>query len=133
MFLPEDDQDYLTNKQIKFELKVDGEKRGVIFPELLVPGELYETVERGLIRCAATDVLVIVPKGYNSTRLDSFYTRKILKRADGQLPINTTGVEDHFGEKWQFWSRHLTDEEWLSGSRGFDSYLEYIRAAFRDA
>ena len=83
--------------------------------------------------CNVCDLMVIIPQGYDTTKLDSFYTDPILKKANGALPECATGVEPHFGREWQFWSRHLTDDEWKRSVRGFEVYLDYIREALRRA
>jgi hypothetical protein len=137
-FLPEDDRTYLLEKQIVFEAKEETLpdqtiRRGVIFPTFTLGAQLYESVGGQLALCPIAKVLVLVPKGYSTTKLDSFYTSPHLKRPDGKDPDRATGSEQLFGEQWQFWSRHLADGEWRPGIDGFDTYLQYIIAELKKA
>jgi hypothetical protein len=78
-------------------------------------------------------ILVLIPKGYSKTKLDSWYVRPALKLSNG-LPVAATGDDqDLFQQKWQFWSRHLDDKEWRPGTDNIEIYLQYIRAGLRDA
>ena len=133
-FLPEDDQDFLKSKGIPYELKEKDNKRGVLFPAFRFQGNLFQLDKDGaLTPCEACDLLVLIPDGYDTTKLDSFYTRPTLKRPDGNLPDRATVIQNHFDQEWQFWSRHLSDEEWQQSARGFEVYLDYIREALRSA
>jgi Prokaryotic E2 family E len=137
-FLPEDDRAYLSAKQISYEPKEeklpDGTiRRGVVFPTFVLGANLYQVEATRLILCAVARVLIIIPKGYATTRLDSFYTSPRLKRADGTEPNRATGNETLFGEKWQFWSRHLTKGEWRPGIDGLETYLQYVTVELRRA
>src|SRR5882724_7920465 len=116
-FLPEDDQDYLLIKGLPYELKAErladgSERRGVLFPGFVFEGTLWTRKDDNIVPCSSCDLLILIPSGYSTTKLDSFYTRQVLKRADGTDPINANAIQDLFQEKWQFWSRHLTDEDW---------------------
>lgn len=137
-FLPEDDQDYLSTKGLAFEEKSErlpdgGERRGVVFPAFEFGGNLHSTIDSGLEPRSKCDVLVLIPPGYSTTKLDSFYTSPRLKRADGADPDRATGEAEIFGTKWQFWSRHLEDHEWRIGEDGLGTYLQYVRAELRKA
>ena len=123
-FLPEDDQDYLLTKGLAFELRTEhppeggGERRGIVFPAFKFVGNLYTVVDGQLQQCSSCDLLIIIPLGYATTKLDSFYTTPWLKRPDGANPDRATGDPQLFGQKWQFWSRHLEDREWRAGQDG---------------
>jgi hypothetical protein len=138
-FLPEDDLEVLKRREIVYELKVEklpdgNERRAIVFPGFTFEGNLYTENENGRVPCLTCDLLVIVPSGYATTRLDSFYTIPILKRADGQDPECAAGRADLFGRNgWQFWSRHLTESEWRVGIDGLETFLQYIRAELRRA
>jgi hypothetical protein len=137
-YLPEEDQEYLTAKGIQYELlveKVSGgqERRGVIFHGFPVPPGLRIVTNGSLANCECCDLLVIVPHGYATTKLDSFYASPYLKRFDGTDPRNATGQEVLFGATWQFWSRHLADSDWRVGIDGFSTYLQYITSELRNA
>ena len=137
-FLPEEDQDFLAAKQITYELVVErlpdgNERRGVVFTNFALDGHLSSIVAGATQPCRSCGVLVLIPFGYSTTRLDSFYTSTALKRADGAMPINTAPDHDLFGRKWQFWSRHLGENEWRAGQDGLDTYLQYVRAELQKA
>lgn len=137
-FLPEDDQEYLQRKQLKFELRTekmpDGNvRRGIVFSGVLFEGKLCADRNGALAPCESCDLLVLIPSGYATTKLDSFYTSPWLKRSDGAFPDRAHSQETLFGQVWQFWSRHLADGEWRVGIDGLETYLQYIRGELRRA
>jgi hypothetical protein len=137
-FLPEEDQEFLDGNGITHELLTEKtpegtERRGVFFPSFAFGGNLRAQNGSGLTPCASCDVLVIVPDGYATTKLDSFYTLPRLKRADGSDPQNATGDTALFGKSWQFWSRHLDDNDWRVGTDNLRTYLSYLRGELRNA
>jgi hypothetical protein len=135
-FLPEDDQDFLQLKGIKHALHEEdvpgGEKRrGVEFLEFPLPPNLYTRQDGNLVATANVSILVLIPKGYAKTKLDSWYIHPAVFLSGGQT-ANCAGVEsDVFGRKWQFWSRHLADGEWREGIDGLETYLQYIHGGLR--
>lgn len=132
-FLPEDDQEYLQHKGLKYVLKEESGKRGVLFPEFTFTANLCRPEGSALVPCATCELLVLIPDGYDTTKLDSFYTNPVLKRANGALPDRATDIQTHFGGQWQFWSRHISDDEWKESVRGLEVWMDYIRQALRDA
>jgi hypothetical protein len=83
--------------------------------------------------CASCDLLIQIPSGYSTTKLDSFYTRPVLKRSNGTHPDCAASEQPLFGESWQFWSRHLQDNEWRPGTDGMETFLQYVRAELKKA
>lgn len=137
-FLPEDDQDFLNENKIKHELltekQPDGtDRRGLLFPGFEFTGNLRTAQEGNLVSCSSCDLLVLIPSGYATTKLDSFYTLPRLKRPDGSDPQNATVDTPLFGKTWQFWSRHLEDSDWRVGKDGLRTFLSYIRKELRSA
>lgn len=137
-FLPEDDQDYLATKGIPYELRAENvpggaERRAILFPNYAFVGNLRCMRESQLVVCEVCDLLILIPGGYATTKLDSFYTFPRLKRSDGTDPDRATGENELFGKKWQFWSRHLSDNEWRVGIDGLQTYLNYVRRELRVA
>src|SRR5438128_2153144 len=105
-FLPEEDQEFLDDSGIAYELRSeklpDGTQRnGVVLPAFPVNGNLRAEQDTLLVMCTSCDVLVIIPIGYATTKLDSFYTSPRLKRPDGTDPDRATGQSDLFGKPWQ--------------------------------
>jgi len=131
-FLPEDDLDFLKLKEIPYQLKIEGDRRGIIFPEFEFTGNLAALNGTELARRNTCQLLVLIPSGYAATKLDSFYTQPFLKRADGANPNCATELQPHFGESWQFWSRHLNDGEWRAAD-GLHTFMQYIRAELAKA
>ena len=137
-FLPEDDQLFLQSKQFTYELKSEvvppmGERRGVIFSDFRFSGNLFRPTSDGPVPCPQCDLLILIPPGYATTRLDSFHTYPRLKRPDGTDPDGASGEQEMFGEKWQFWSRHLDKTQWRPGVDGLETFLSWVREALRTA
>jgi hypothetical protein len=136
-FLPEEDQEFLDSNGIKYELLTESsggaERRGVLFPGFGIAGNLWMQKEGALVVCESCDLLVLVPDGYATTKLDSFCTLPRLKRPDGGDPQAANGEMTLFERAWQFWSRHLDDKEWRVGIDGLRTYLSYIRGELRNA
>lgn len=137
-FLPEDDQEFLRENSIEHELLKetlpDGtERRGVRFPNFQFTGSLWTLKEGVLVSCSSCDLLVLIPSGYATTKLDSFYTWPRLKRADSKDPQNANAEMPLYQRPWHFWSRHLDDADWRVGIDGLRTYLSYIRNELRIA
>ena len=137
-FLPEDDQEFLNENDITHQLLTehlpDGADRlGIVFPGFEFTGNLWTPQNGNLVSCTRSDVLVVIPRGYATTKLDSFYTMPHLKRRDGTDPQTATGDQILFQKTWQFWSRHLDDADWRVGKDGLRTYLSYIRHELRSA
>lgn len=137
-FLPEEDQEYLESKELKYELLSENgpdgkERRGILFRGFRVPENLRIQKDGGFVPCESCDLLIMIPHGYATTKLDSFYTSPRLKRPDGADPDRANGETKLFDQSWQFWSRHLDDAEWRVGVDGLSTYLSYIRGELRRA
>lgn len=137
-FLPEEDQEFLESNGIKYELLTEkssdgAERRGVLFQNFAFAGSLRLQKDGMLVVCQSCDLLVLIPDGYATTKLDSFYTLPRLKRPDGADPQAANVETALFQKAWQFWSRHLDDKEWRVGIDGLRSYLSYIRSELRSA
>jgi hypothetical protein len=135
-FLPEEDQEFLDNNAYKYELLTEktpegAERRGVFFPSFAFTSDLRVQKDGQLIPSDSCDLLVVIPDGYATTKLDSFYTSPHFKRLDGSDPQNATGDNTLFNNVWQFWSRHLDDKEWRVGIDGLRTFLSYIRGELR--
>jgi hypothetical protein len=137
-FLPEADQDYLRQKAIRHRLlaeKIDNStdvRRGIEFLDLAMPANTCQRRAEGLVPGGVANVLVLIPTGYDKTRLDSWYLRPALFNLNGQVFDRAGSPTPLFGEEWQFWSRHLADNEWRPGIDGLETYLQYIRAGLRN-
>jgi Prokaryotic E2 family E len=136
-FLPEDDQDFLRLKAIKHRLHSEqinqDVRRGIEILDFEIPPNLYQRRDGRLVAGGMASVLVLIPWGYAKARLDSWYVRPGLFHANGN-PIDRAGSDAIlFGETWQFWSRHLVESEWRPDTDGIETYIQYIRAEFRNS
>jgi hypothetical protein len=137
-FLPEEEVEFLEDNGIKYELLVepmpDGTvRRGVFLPGFIFAGNLRMYKDGAWVPCGSCDLVILIPDGYATTKLDSFYTMPRLKRPDGADPQNANGETPLFGKTWQFWSRHLDDNAWRVGVDGLRTFLAYVREALRSA
>jgi hypothetical protein len=137
-FLPEEDQEFLDSSGIRHELRTErtpdgAERRAVLFPGFVLAGNLKVQANGSLTSCDTCDLLVVIPDGYATTKLDSFYTIPRLKRGDGADPQSATGDTPLFERSWQFWSRHLDDGDWRVGIDGLRTFLSYIRGELKNA
>jgi Prokaryotic E2 family E len=138
-FLPEEDQEFLAENGIQYQELAENmpdasRRRGVLFPGFSFSGDLRKMNGGGsLERVEACDLLVVIPDGYATTKLDSFYTIPKLKRQDGHDPQNATVDSALFGRTWQFWSRHLDDKDWRVGVDSLQTFINYIRGELRNA
>jgi hypothetical protein len=135
-FLPEEDVEFLESNGIEYELLAetapDGTaRRGVLLPGFTFTGSLRMQKDGVWVPCGTCDLLILIPDGYATTKLDSFYTLPRLKRVDGADPQNANGESLLFGKTWQFWSRHLDD--WRVGVDGLRSFLHRVRGELRSA
>jgi hypothetical protein len=137
-FLPEEDQEFLDSSGIRHELLTERTPEGAERCALLLPGFVFTGNLRaqadGALKARDTcDLLVVIPDGYATTKLDSFYTVPHFKRSDGADPQNATGDTPMFGKSWQFWSRHLDDADWRVGIDGLRTFINYIRGELKNA
>lgn len=135
-FLPEEDQEYLAENGITYELLTESlpdgtERRGVLFPGFTFTGSLRSGQNGASAPCDRCDLLVLIPHQYATTKLDSFYTLPRLKRQDGSDPQNANNETPLFGKTWQFWSRHLNDSDWRQGVDGLRTFISYIRGELK--
>jgi hypothetical protein len=134
-FLPDEDVDFLREKELSYKLvseNIGAEvRRGIIFPDYRLPSNLHVKVDGSLVPGGAVDLLIIIPKGYTKTRLDSWYLSPGAYLANGQPADRANGESRLFERDWQFWSRHLSAEEWRSDVDGLHTYLNYVRAGLK--
>lgn len=136
-FLPEEDRAYLDAKGYAVRGEVEqlpdnSLRRGVIFSDFDVPHNLERVNDDGSRTCGGVvELLIVIPAGYPVVKLDSWYVSPVLCHPGGAAINCATGTQDLFGETWQFWSRHLTNEEWAASDQGLESYMQYVRDELR--
>lgn len=138
-FLPLDDREFFASKQFAFEeieekLPDGNVRRLVLLDSLQAPSSMFVKDEQGQITPAGNfKLLIVVPNGYATTRLDSFYTQPRLLRSNGAEPDRAGGSSNFLGSDWQFWSRHLAESEWRVGIDGMETYMQYVLNELRIA
>ncbi len=136
VFLPEEDQDFLSRKSLLYHLREEAvgseTRRGVEFPEFDIPANLGQRKGDVIVPGGTVRMLVLIPKGYAKVRLDSWYVSPSLFHLNGQPIDRANSDQALFGETWQFWSRHLTEQEWRANIDGLETYIQYIRAGLKD-
>lgn len=119
-FLPPDDLNYLSTKDIVFEEHDDGKQKGIIIRKWRLPEGLYDT--------DVVDVLIIIPVGYPDVRPDMFHLMPWVKLLNGNKYPNKADQSVSFnGENWQRWSRH--NNEWRPGIDGIWTMLKRVEHA----
>lgn len=117
MSLPEQDLDFLRDRNFSVELMSEGGLECLVIKDWLLPIG-YDQV--------SSDLLIRLPPGYPDAPPDMWWFSPAITRTDGQ-PIEATQVyEAHLSRQWQRWSRHLTADHWSSGIDGLESYLAII-------
>jgi hypothetical protein len=136
-FLPEDDQDFLRKKGLPhcFHEEGNGEalRRAIEFTDFAIPPNLHKRASNGsLVPAGSASVLILIPKGYAKTKLDSWHVRPALFLANGGTVDRANNEQTYFGQNWQFWSRHLNENEWREGVDGLETYLQYVRSGLQN-
>lgn len=118
MRLPEDDEEYLRQKEFNWELIPVGEEGCLILKDYPTSDALYDR--------PATDVMIRIPAQYNNAALDMFYCNPPLKLKTGAYPQAADHFEDHIGRKWQRFSRHFPTP-WRAGVDGLPTLLTFVQ------
>ncbi len=116
--LPDVDAEYLAERQIAHEIRVDSGMTCVLFPNYALPPGFDR--ER-------SDLLIRLSPGYPDVSPDMWWFDPPVRLANGQALPATEVVETHLGRDWQRWSRHFDAGQWQSGIDGLESYLALIR------
>lgn len=120
MQLPEVDQAYLCDKGYRWQLFPDASGACLVISDFAVSANLYGREQ--------TDLMIRIPAQYNIAGLDMFYVNPELKlSATGSYPEAASHFENHVGQRWQRFSRHLTATPWRAGVDGLRMFLALIR------
>ena len=119
MQLLEDDENYLKQRGYQYDFVPDGETGCLIIRDFpLAPGK-YDR--------STTDLLICIPKMYNSAKLDNFYLDPPIRlKAGGNFPDRGDYFEQHTGRKWQRLSRHLPTGQWRAGIDCLRTFMPLI-------
>lgn len=122
MLLPESDLAYLAERQIPYELTLEGGMTCVLFPGWdLPPG--YDR--------AQSNLLLRLAPGYPDVAPDMWWFDPPVRRADGTNLQGTESIEICLGRQFQRWSRHFPAGQWQSGTDGLESFLALVRGELR--
>lgn len=122
MQLPEDDGQYLHEKELRFELLLDGNQALLLLPEYAIDAAKYDR--------EFTTIMVRLPSQYPNAKLDMFYADPPLKLNNGAFPPQADHFENHGGRRWQRFSRHLP--QWRVGLDGLPTLLTFIHKELRN-
>ncbi len=114
--LPEQDEKCLNEKGYRWTLKAGG---CLVLEGVSVSAERYDR--------QAVDLMIRIPPGYPMAALDMFYVRPELKLKSGGYPQAAEAFEEHCGQRWQRFSRHLQDK-WQVGVDSVRTFLAVILA-----
>jgi hypothetical protein len=116
MGLREDDERYLNEKGLQWSLTAgQGGEHHLVLSDLgLQPGK-YNRLN--------TNLLILIPSGYDSTPLDMYYVEPWIKLANGTHPPAADVPYEALGRTWQRFSRHLPT--WRPGVDGIPTLLRF--------
>jgi hypothetical protein len=114
--LPEDDVQYLTAKQLRYELRQNCGEIFILIHEYSLPSCYSPN------RC--TLLLKLLP-GYPNTNPDMFWTTPGVRLTGGAVPAAAEVVEVYDGVQWQRWSRHAP--QWRPGVDNLQTKLRSVR------
>ena len=117
MQLPEEDELYLREKGVSYELTAQGNEGFLIIKSYPVNVGVYDRDQ--------TDLLLRIPTGYNMSKLDMFWVDPPLKLKSGSYPQAAEAFEDYVGRRWQRFSRHL--QTWRPGIDGLAMFLSFVQ------
>lgn len=118
MQLPEDDERYLSDKGLAWELRADGQGACLVIHDYPVAAHTFDR--------EAVELMVRIPAQYNLAGLDMFYVSPQLRlRATGAVPPASEQIEAHCGTEWQRFSRHLPSP-WRAGVDGLPTLLAHV-------
>ena len=117
-----EDQAYLDNHGIDFEMVSDSEGTHLILRQVSLPLGLEPN---------AVDVLITLPPGFNDVGPDMFWLHPFATRSDGQGIPGADSTRDFQGRVWQRWSRHI-GPAWRPGVDNVATYIAYVKRALAD-
>lgn len=115
MTLPEDDIEFLAEKQFDYELVEQPSELDLIIHKFRF--EAYLPKE--------ADLLIRLLPGYPQTAVDMFYTIPDVKLPSGAFPKNCDQHPTIGNKAWQQWSRHTS---WRSGVDNLRTFLASVTA-----
>ena len=118
MRLPKDDIKYLNQIATEHQIAAESNMCCIVIPNWPLP--------RGFDQ-DATDLLIRLKAGYPDVPPDMWWFSPAVHLANGEALLRTSVVQPYLGRSWQRWSRHIPNEQWISGIDGLQSFLALIR------
>ncbi len=117
--LTDNDLEYLKNKGLDFEAKLEVNMISLVIKDFALP-EGYWPSE--------VDLLLRLPLQFPQASPDMFWTDPVISYANGGIPPQTQMRQNFMGRSWQRWSRHFSQSRWRPGTDDLRSYVQLIRS-----
>jgi hypothetical protein len=125
MRLLEEDEEYLRSKGYEWEVREEG---GSGWLTIRAYALAFGRFDREI-----ADLLIRIPPGYNMAKLDMFYVSPALRLRDtNTYPPAADCFEDHCGQNWQRFSRHLDEVNGATWTPGVDNIRSFMVLVSRD-
>ena len=111
--LPQEDTEFLNENGHTWNQEIEGDKRGLIISNYKLPSG-YAPRE--------VTMMLLIPSDYPTAKVDMFYFSPGASREDG-VTIGALSEEEHFGRRWQRWSRHY---DWHPGEHNLAYHITYV-------
>lgn len=117
MALPQPEVEFLDSRGLAYTVSEEAGMTCVVFSNYQLPGGLS---------ASAADLLIRLSPGFPDVPPDMWWFSPRISRIDGQVIPATEVTEQHLGQSWQRWSRHLNASQWQSGIDNLQTFLAMI-------
>lgn len=119
-YLPDEDSQFLDNLGLVWEAIQDGNARGVVLYDFLMPVPF---------RPDALNMKFNIPLDYTGgAALDMFFTDQHVTRSDGKGIERLTESNVFDNKKWWQWSRHYPkNTKWRPGINSLATHISYVQ------
>ena len=119
-YLPDEDTQFLDNLGLVWEAIQDGNARGVVLYDFLMPVPF---------RPDSLNMKFNIPLDYTGgAALDMFVTDRHVTRSDGKGIERLTESHVFDNKKWWQWSRHYPKStKWRSGINSLATHISYVQ------
>lgn len=119
-YLPDEDTQFLDNLGLVWEAIQDGNARGVVLYDFLMPVPF---------RPDSLNMKFNIPLDYTSgAALDMFFTDQHVTRFDGKGIERLTESNVFNNKKWWQWSRHYPkNTKWRPGINSLATHISYVQ------
>ncbi|MEQ6118919.1 E2/UBC family protein [Reichenbachiella sp. MALMAid0571] len=115
--LPEEDLDYLTAANLKWETIIEGPHRWLL---------IHEYPVKDGYNIDSTTAALRIDQGYPNSQIDMVYFFPSISRIDGK-PIGALANQSLDGKTYQRWSRHRTGQNpWRPGVDNLETHLMQV-------